>query len=110
MKIHYFIKWLKFINAESLEEMRKIAKGDEIMEQALKFMEDFLNDEEIRNVYDKINDVERYAKRRGMAEGLAEGRKENAIETAKRLLSTNLTISEIATATGLSIKEVEALK
>ena len=50
-----FIKWLKLINTESLEEMRKIAKGDEIMEQALEFMEEFLNDEEIRNVYDKIN-------------------------------------------------------
>ena len=59
-----FIKWLKLINTESLEEMRKIAKGDEVMEQALEFMEEFLNDEEIRNVYDKINDVKYYAKKK----------------------------------------------
>ena len=39
--------------------MRNIAKGDEVMEQALEFMEEFLNDEEIRNVYDKINDVKK---------------------------------------------------
>ena len=68
-----FIKWLKFIGAKDVLEMSKIAKGDEVMEQTLKFMEDFLNDEEIRDVYDKINDVERYAKEEGIAQGKAEG-------------------------------------
>lgn len=48
-----FIKWLKLINAKDMLEMKKISEGDEIMEQTLKFMDDFLNDEEIRNVYDK---------------------------------------------------------
>ena len=53
--------------------MKKISEGDEVMEQTLQFMEDFLNDEEIRDVYDKINDVERYAKEEGIAQGKAEG-------------------------------------
>ena len=68
------------------------------MEQALKFMEEFLNDEEIRNVYDKINDVERYAKREGIT------------KIAKNMLEMNFSMEDIAKATGLSIKEVEALK
>ena len=68
-----FEKWLKFIKAGSVEEMEKIAEGDENMERALAFMERFVNDEEVRGIYDKINDVERDAKERGMAEGLAEG-------------------------------------
>lgn len=93
-----FIKWLKLINTESLEEMRKIAKGDEVMEQALEFMEEFLNDEEIRNVYDKINDVKYYAK------------KEEKIETAKNMLKKGFPLQEISEITNLSIKEINDLK
>ena len=96
------LKWLHFIAAKNLEEMRIIAKGDDIMEQALDFMERFLNDENIRDVYDKINDVKE--------EAMEEGKRENAIKTAQNLLSTSLSIKEIAKATGLTIKEVEALK
>lgn len=93
-----FIKWLKLINTESLEEMRNIAKGDEVMEQALEFMEEFLNDEEIRNVYDKINDVKYYAK------------KEEKIETAKNMLKKGFPLQEISEITNLSIKEINDLK
>lgn len=100
-----FIKWLKLINAEGVEEMKKIVEGDEGMEQVLKFMEDFLNDEEIRNVYDKINDVEYYAKK----EGRAEGRREGVIETAKNLLNMNMKLEDISKATGLGRQEIEVL-
>ena len=93
-----FIKWLKLINTESLEEMRKIAKGDEVMEQALEFMEEFLNDEEIRNVYDKINDVKYYAK------------KEEKVETAKNMLKKGFPLQEISEITNLSINEINDLK
>ena len=93
-----FIKWLKLINTESLEEMRKIAKGDEVMEQALEFMEEFLNDEEIRNIYDKINDVKYYAK------------KEEKVETAKNMLKKGFPLQEISEITNLSIKEINDLK
>lgn len=93
-----FIKWLKLINTESLEEMIKIAKGDEVMEQALEFMEEFLNDEEIRNVYDKINDVKYYTK------------KEEKVETAKNMLKKGFSLQEISEITNLSIKEINDLK
>ena len=93
-----FIKWLKLINTESLEEMRNIAKGDEVMEQALEFMEEFLNDEEIRNVYDKINDVKYYAK------------KEEKVETAKNMLKKGFSLQEISEITNLSINEINDLK
>ena len=75
-----FEKWLKFIKAGNVEEMKKIAEGDENMERALAFMERFVNDEEVRGIYDKINDVERDAKERGMAEGLAEGKAKGLAE------------------------------
>ena len=97
-----FIKWLKLINAEGVIEMKKIVEGDEGMEQVLKFMEDFLNDEEIRNVYDKINDVEYYAKK--------EGRREGVIETAKNMLKKGFDPVEVADITNLSIEKVNSLK
>ena len=93
--------------------MSKIAEGDEVMEQTLKFMEDFLNDEEIRDVYDKINDVERYAKEEGIAQGIAQGRAEGEqqerIKTAKNLLQMGLSKENISKATGLSMKQINAL-
>ena len=77
--------------------MREEAKEDEVMERALQFMEEFLADEEIKNVYDKINDVERNA------------REEEKMKTAKNLLQLNIAIEDISKATGLSIKELENL-
>ena len=105
-----FLKWLKFIKAGSVEEMGKIAKGDENMERALAFMERFVNDEEVRGIYDKINDVERDAKERGMAEGLIQGKAAGIIETAKNMLKKGFEPSEIADITNLSIEEINRLK
>ena len=128
-----FIRWLRFISAKDVLEMKKISEGDEVMEQTLQFMEDFLNDEEIRDVYDKINDVERYAKEEGIAqgkaegiaqgkaeglaqgkaEGLAQGRAEGEqqerIKTAKNMLRDGLNINNISKYTGLSLSEINAL-
>ena len=84
------------------------------MERALAFMERFVNDEEVRGIYDKINDVERDAKERGMAEGLAEGliqgKTAGIIETAKNMLKKGFEPSEIADITNLSIEEINRLK
>ena len=96
------IRWLRLMAAKSKKEMKEIAGSDEIMNKAIKYMEEFLNDEEIQDVYDKITDVEYYAKK--------EGRAENAMEIAKNLLKTKLTFAEIADVTGLTIAQVEALK
>ena len=100
-----WIKWLKFVNEKESSKRRKIVKGDKIMEEALKFMEDFLNDEEIRNVYDKINDVEYYARKEGHADGMRDG----VLETAKNLLKMGFPIPSISKATGLSQEEIQTL-
>ena len=100
-----FIRWLKLIKAGDLEEMKKIAEGDENMEKVLKFMKRFVNDEEVLNLYDKINDVKYYAKE----EGKEAGKKEEKMETAKNMLADNIDISKIMKYTGLSKEEIEAL-
>ena len=90
--------------------MKIVAKKDENMERVLVFMERFVNDEEVRGIYDKINDVERDAKEQGLAEGQIEGRHYEKFEIARNLLEMNLDIDSIMKATGLIKKEVEALK
>ena len=48
--------------------------------------------------------------RRGKKEGIIEGAHEKAIETAKNLLTMNISIENIAKATGLSEEVVSQLK
>ena len=45
----------------------------------------------------------------GISQGIAQGSQQKAIETAKNLLSMSLPIENIAKATGLSLKEIQAL-
>ena len=109
-----FIKWIKLIKAGGIEEMKKIAEEDEEkiaeededLKRVVKFMEEFVNDEEVRALYDKINDVERVALDKGKAEGESMG----ILKTAKNLIKMNFSINDIEKATGLSKKEIEALK
>lgn len=72
------IRWLKLINASSIDEMNIISRGDKVMEQAVKYREDFLADEEIQYIYDKISDV---AER-----SLEEGRKVGIRDMARKML------------------------
>ena len=45
----------------------------------------------------------------GLSDGISQGSQQKAIETAKNLLSMSLPIENIAKATGLSLKEIQAL-
>ena len=45
----------------------------------------------------------------GIQQGISQGAQQKAIETAKNLLSMSLPIENIAKATGLSLKEIQAL-
>ena len=81
-----------------MEEIKRIGGSDEVMEQAIKYMEEFLRDEEIQDIYDKIADVEYNAEQAGI------------IKTAKNMIQNGLSVSEIMKYTGLSKEEVEALE
>ena len=85
--------------------MSNIAEGDKNMEQVVKFMKSFVNDEEVLDIYDKINDVKYYAKEEGLAEGMAEGKK----ETAKNLLQMGLSKEDISKTAGLSLNAINVL-
>lgn len=101
-----FERWLRFMKAGSLEEMEKIAEGDEIMEQALRYMEKFLNDEKIREQYDMANDALYYAK----MDGIEEGVEQRNVEIAKIMLKEKVPLVDISKYTGLTEKEIMELK
>ena len=89
------------MNAESIEEMKKIAKGDDAMKQAIAYVDQFLK-EEGTTFQDKIE----YEK----AKGEAKGKRNTLLETARNMLDMNMPVADISKATGLSKTEIEALK
>ena len=93
-----FIRWLKFMNAKSMEELKKISKGDEMMEKTLNYVEWYLNSENNRSFEDMISEKEEQAK------------KNSLIKTAKNMLNDRVDIKQISKYTGLSIREIKKLK
>lgn len=107
------VRWLKFMNAQSYEEMKEIGKEDEVMEQALKYIDEFL-EKEGTTFQDKI-DYEKVKSfddglMKGEKNGIIKGRKAGIIETAKNLLNMNFSVNDIMKATGLSKEEIKNLK
>ena len=80
-----------------MNQMKQIGKGDKAMEQSIAYVENFLKDNGT-TWQDRLN----YEK--------SKRRDEVRFETAKNLLQMNLSMEDIAKATGLSINEIETLK
>lgn len=99
-------KWIRFMKTDDLDEMEKIAKGDQEMEQALKFMKRFVNDEEVQKIYGRMA----YERFEGRDEGIEIGRETANMEMAKNMLKKGYAVKEIADITNLSIQEIESLK
>ncbi len=98
------VRWLKFMNAQSYEEMKEIGKEDEVMEQALKYIDEFL-EKEGTTFQDKID----YEKVKSFDDGLMKGEKTGIMKTAKKMLKDGLNINTIAKYTGLSKEEIKKL-
>ena len=64
----------------------------------------------LADVIANAKNYERNLVRKGRVEGRAEGEKSSRVEIAKKMLLKNKSIEEIIEFTGLTIKEVEALK
>ena len=109
--------WLRFIKTNNEEEMKMLAHENPEIEKAYDALQDLSNDEAIRHEAQQremylqnemaINE-ERYEQ--GIKEGKEQGIKEGKIEIAKNLLSINLPLEQISSATGLTIDEIKKLK
>ena len=92
-----------------MEEMENIGKGDDAMEQSVAYVKEFLK-ENGTTFQDRLIYEKNVGRDEGLADGRAEGKKENAIETAKNMFLDKVDINKIVQYTGLSVKQIEALK
>ena len=111
--------WLSFLKNPAF--MDNSFFQDIHVQAAMETLQYVSSDKVARQIYDArlktINDrnsdmtiAREEGRQEGLEEGLAEGALQKAIETAKNLLLMQLSIEQIAQATGLSIDEIEQLK
>ena len=118
------LNWLRFIETDDKEERAMLATTSPILQMLNEKIDVLSLNPEERKLYESrmklksdiatISEVQFKAGAEwGLAEGksigLAEGSRKKALETAKNLLQFGLSREKIAQATGLSLKEVEAL-
>lgn len=129
--------WLRFIKTNNEEEMEMLAQENPEIEKAYDALQDLSNDEVVRHEAQQremylqnemaINE-ERFEQgkeqgikegmkkglkkgmKKGIEQGIEQGMKEKSIGIAKNLLSMSLPLEQIASATGLSVNEIEKLK
>lgn len=109
------LKWLRFLDAKSKEEMQVIAKQDRDIEKAYEMLEIMSKSKEKRMAYEarqaEIMDQrtrEKIAKEQGIQQGIRQGEEKKAKEIAKALLGV-LDDESISEKTGLTIEEIKSL-
>ncbi len=97
-----FIKWLRLIKARSIEEMKEIGKDDKKMEEAIRYIENWYRESDRTGLKRMLDEAE--------YNGIEFGSNKRNKEVAKNMLADDLDINIISKYTGLSKKEIEALK
>lgn len=97
-----FIKWLRLINAKTIEEMKFIAGDDEIMNDSIKFVTEWCRKSGKNGMARYIEEQREDASEKGLKKGI--------LTTVKNLLALDVDVETISKATGLSIKQIKALK
>ena len=111
----------KFFNAKAYKQENDVAiksflkyiisreTSDDFTHKIEVFIKDIKSKEANKKEYSSVNihDQDIYFKAKN--EGIAQGAYEKAIETAKNLLAMNLSIENIAKATGLDINTIKEL-
>ena len=111
-KIKRLLNWLKFIETDDREVRNMLAQESPMMRKAsttIEVMEmsprdKWLYDSRMKYEHDRASCISE-----GYRQGIEKGAYQTKLETAKNLLAMNFPIQNIVKATGLSIKEVEAL-
>ncbi|MCI9177527.1 MAG: Rpn family recombination-promoting nuclease/putative transposase [Clostridia bacterium] len=108
------LDWLLFLENPKSEEVKKKAKNNVIMKQALERLEELSGDSDIQRLATlrimEIADEEarqRYAQKEGLEEGIQRGKEITRKEIAKKMLENKIAIEVIMQVTGLSEKEIK---
>ena len=105
-----FRKQLKFLSALVYEERESIAKGDEILMDLNSWLEEYRNDESLREFFDEKRWARFEGHNEGVEEGIEQGTKQSKAEIAKRMLLETSDLEFISRTTSLSIEEVKKLQ
>ena len=101
-------RWLKFIAAQNSDERAEVAKGDELLVELNKWIQEYVADDKMQEELNKW-DLE-IAEGKGYEQGLEQGIEQNKKEIAKKLIEMNLSIEDIVKATDLNKEEIIHLK
>ena len=101
-----FIRLLRILNATSYEELEKLAKGDETMEEMVEYVRNWCLESEKDGKEIFIENLREEAKE----EGREIGAEEKSINIANLLLKDNVAIEKIMQYTGLSKEEILSIK
>ena len=112
---------LSLINADSFDEMRRIAAGNEEALSIVETLEEIMLDEKVSLAYNVEKEKRKLeltgfekgydeGKAEGRTEGLEEGKKEANLEIAKKMINEGLNSEIISNLTNFSIEEIENLK
>ena len=99
---HKFITLLRLINEENINDLKKYANGDEIMEDIIEYVFEW-NKESAKNGLERLIED-----RSNEAASKAENKEKFTI--AKNMLELDMSVDNIHKATGLSKKEILSLK
>ena len=120
------IKYFKMFNATSLREIKRIAKGDEVLMSIEQCVDEFLNDKETIELFDRelwkarenryegkkegLEQGKKEGLEQGKKEGLKEGTEQSQTNIAKNLLNEKVDFNIICKTTGLTEQEVLKLQ
>ena len=109
--------WLKFINADSEEELNVLTQKSPGMKAPADRLMELNQDPYARTVFEAREKqrrdnmaLERRARMEGKQEGREEGRKEGKYDIAKNLLKINMPVENIIEVTGLTTQEIKNLE
>ena len=114
-------KLMLVFNEEDNEKLSKVYEGESIMEEYVKDAKRASMEDDVVGLYDKelheeklrITELEEAREKgieTGMAAGIAKGKKESILETAKKLLKEKVDIDIISKCTGLTKEEINNLR
>ncbi|MDR0311761.1 MAG: Rpn family recombination-promoting nuclease/putative transposase, partial [Acidobacteriota bacterium] len=108
----YLWHWLRFLRAETKEELEMVATASPAIEKAAARVMKLSKDEHARMLYEaemKARDYELVRLHAARTEGRTEGEKASVLTIARNMLELELPAETIIKATGLSFDEIKKL-
>lgn len=106
-------QWIQFIGYITEKGVKEAMEKNKVIKRAKEELENLSGNDEIRRLAelrDKAIRDEKTNLRGAKEEGIRKGRKDEKIETARKMLQKNMKIDEIEEISGLTKNEIEKLK